>query len=91
MQSLSISHTHLRLVLLSRQAPHTMPTMSSTPRAPAATPPVSRPIVNTLMEPSPSTRGRVTITVQTEIIIGAVIERPWTTLYTNLKVTVLIA
>ena len=62
------------MVLISLQAPHTMPTMSSTPRAPATTPPVSRPIVNTLMEPSASTRGRVTITMQTEIIIGAVIE-----------------
>ena len=42
--------THLRLVLLSLQAPHTMPTMSSTPRAPVTTPPRYRPTTVALLE-----------------------------------------
>ena len=42
--------THLCLLLLSRQAPHTMPPMSSTPRAPATTPPRNRPTPVALLE-----------------------------------------
>ena len=42
--------THLCLVLLSLQTPHTMPTMSSTPRAPATTPPRNRPTAVALLE-----------------------------------------
>ena len=60
--------THLCLLLLSRQAPPTMPTMSSTPRAPATTPPRNRPTPVALLESllkvlglifSASTAGRV--------------------------------
>ena len=42
--------THLYLLLLSLQAPHTMPAMSSTPRAPATTPPRNRPTAVALLE-----------------------------------------
>ena len=60
--------THLCLLLLSRQAPPTMATMSSTPRAPAAKPPKNRPTAVAVIESllkvvvltlSASTAGRV--------------------------------
>ena len=72
--------THLCLLLLSRQAPHTMPTMSSTPRAPATKPPRNRPTPVALLEslltgpgltPSASTAGcgRVIDIVQEETTV----------------------
>ena len=42
--------THLCLLLLSQQAPPTMPTIRSTPRAPAITPPRNRPTAVALLE-----------------------------------------
>ena len=63
----TIPQTHSCLVLLRRQAPTTIPTISSTPRTPATTPPRDRPTAVTLMESPTSTGGRVTITAQTEI------------------------
>ena len=60
--------THLCLLLLSQQAPPTMTPISSTPRAPATTPPRNRPTPVALLEsllkilgltPSASTAGRV--------------------------------
>ena len=48
---LVFSWTYLCLILISRQTPHTMPTIiSSTPRAPATTPPRRRPAAVTLIE-----------------------------------------
>ena len=41
---------HLCLLLLSRQAPPTMPPMSSNPRAPATAPPRNRPTAVALLE-----------------------------------------
>ena len=68
----SIHLTHLCLVLLSRQAPTTMPTISSTPRAPATTPPRNRPTAVAVLESvfaglslSNSTGRRMAVTVQT--------------------------
>ena len=70
--------THLCLILLSRQPPHTMPAMSSTPRAPATTPLRNRPTAVTLIGSvfagqlfaSASTCGRVTVTVSTQEVGG---------------------
>ena len=42
--------THLTLLPLSRQAPHTMPSMSRTPRAPATKPPRRRPTAVALLQ-----------------------------------------
>ena len=68
----SIRPTHLCLVLLSRHAPATMPTISSTPRAPATTSPRNRPTAVVLLESvfaglslSNSTGRRMAVTVQT--------------------------
>ena len=72
--------THLSLVLFSHQAPHTMPSMSSTPRAPATTPLRNRPTAVALLESELARQqsflsacGRVTVTVQVEIMTAAVI------------------
>ena len=42
--------THWTLLLLSRQAPHTMPSMSSTPVTPATKPPRRRPTAVALLQ-----------------------------------------
>ena len=70
MHKISIKWTHLCLVFLRQHVPHTMPTMSNTPRLPATTPPMIRPTAVPLMESVFTgqlfARGRMTVTVCTQ-------------------------